>query len=72
MLRLSVCFFNISLFPVSGHYKGFFSSLVFSSLAFYGEVPPVAVIDQAVWNDFEDHLFTKGYLVNYTGEDRQD
>ena len=29
-------------------------------------------IDQAVWNVFEDHLFTKGYLVNYTGEDRQD
>ena len=32
----------------------------------------MAVIDQAVWNVFEDHLFTKGYLVNYTGEDRQD
>ena len=32
----------------------------------------MAEIDQAVWNVFEDHLFTKGYLVNDTGEDRQD
>ena len=29
-------------------------------------------IDRESWTVFEDHLFAKGYLVNHTGEDRQD